>query len=90
MHSEALGTMLAALGISDVAAADIAIAKGLARQLDDAPYAEPEIWREYRFAVRNLREVLGGDNASDTEITDLIDRLGGTAPRDTSDTKPGD
>ena len=78
MHSKALDRMLAAWGESDVAAADIALARGLAAQLDADASAGADVWREYRFALKHLREVLGGDNIVDQNIAELLARLGGT------------
>ena len=85
MHVDALTRMLAAWGDSDVAAADVALAQGLAAQLDADESPGADVWREYRFALKNLREVLGGDSIVDQNIAELLTRLGGTDILDTAD-----
>ena len=85
MHVDALARMLVAWGNSDVAAADVALAQGLAAQLDADESAGADVWREYRFALKNLREVLGGDSIVDQDIAQLLARLGGTDVHDTAD-----
>jgi hypothetical protein len=84
-HREAVVSTLAALGNSDVAAANIRLVFGLADVLDENPFSEPEIWREYRMALKALREALGGDSDVDEELAGLLARLGGTDVLDKKD-----
>jgi hypothetical protein len=59
----------------------VALARGLAARIDADPSVGAEVWREYRFALKALREVTG-DSDVDESIADLIARLGGTDVRD--------
>ncbi len=82
-HREALVAQLAALGGSDTAAAEIQLAFGLADVLDEMP--DVDLYREYRMALKALREALGGDSLVDKELEKLIGRLGGTDVLDSTD-----
>ncbi len=82
-HREALVAQLAALGVSDTAAAEIQLAFGLADVLDEMP--DVDLYREYRMALKALREALGGDSLVDKELEKLIGRLGGTDVLDSTD-----
>ena len=82
-HREALVAQLAALGASDTAAAEIQLAFGLADVLDEMP--DVDLYREYRMALKALREALGGDSLVDKELEKLIARLGGTDVLDSTD-----
>lgn len=67
-HLKALDRQLEVMGVTDLAAGEIALARGLASLLDSAPEVD-WVWREYRFALRGLREVLdgGGDLTENLE-----------------------
>ena len=80
-HREALAAMVAAVGNDESAAANIQLAFGLADVLDENPFAEPEIWREYRMALKAVREATGDSNI-DENIADLLARLGDADVRD--------
>lgn len=80
-HVEALDRELRALGESDIAAAEVAAARGLARVLDEDPSLE-WAWREYRFALKALKGVLSGGDVD--EASALFDRLGGTDIRNSA------
>lgn len=73
-HVEALDLVLASVGEPDGVAAEVQAARGLAAVVDSDPGLE-WAWREYRFALKSLREVSGGDVDAASE---LFDRLGGT------------
>jgi hypothetical protein len=77
-HLEALDLVLAAVGEPVEVAAEVHAARGLAAVLDADPSLE-WAWREYRFALKTLREVSGGDVDAASE---LFVRLGGTHLRD--------
>lgn len=83
-QSEALERQLSTLGETDIAAAEIQAARGLAELLDSGQVGS-EFWREYRFALKAVREALGDDSV-DEGIADLLARLGGPDVRDTADT----
>lgn len=79
-HLKALDAQLAVLGETDVAAAEISSARGLAALLDNTPDLE-WAWREYRFALKALREVLDVGGV-DESVQKLLGRLGRTDVRD--------
>ncbi len=78
---ESVEIMLKALGDSNVAAGEVALLKRLAYLLDENPFSEPEIYREYRYALKAVKEALGGGPV-DEELDDLLARLGRTDVRD--------
>ena len=82
-HREALTVQLAALDVSDMIAAEVQLAFGLADVLDEMP--DVDLYREYRMALKALRGVLGGDSIVDQNIAELLARLGGTDILDTAD-----
>ena len=82
-HRDALKVQLAALGVSDTTAAEVQLAFGLADVLDEMP--DVDLYREYRMALKALREAVGGDSLVDAELRDLVERLGGTDVLDTAD-----
>lgn len=79
--SDSVERFLAALGESDLAAADVELLRRLAYLLDENPFSEPEIYREYRFAIKAVREALGDDGV-DEGIVELLERLGDSDVRD--------
>ena len=81
-HRDALEVQLAALGVSDTTAAEVQLAFGLADVLDEMP--DVDLYREYRMALKALREAVGGDSLVDAELRDLVERLGGTDLLDTA------
>lgn len=82
-QSEALERQLTAWGETDIAAAEIEAARGLADLLDSG-HVGSEFWREYRFALKAVREALGDDNI-DEGISDLLARLGNPDLRNAAD-----
>ncbi len=82
-HRNALKLQLAAFEVTDMAAAEVQLAFGLADLLDEMP--DVDVYREYRFALKHLREVLGGDITIDQNISGLLERLGRADARDTAD-----
>jgi len=80
MLVEAVGKALDALGDSDVWVAESTAVRMLAAALDENP-ADTDLWREFRLALKALREAAGGDSVDDATV-ELIDRLGGTVIRD--------
>ena len=83
-HGEAVALTLQALGDQPKATAVVRLVLGLAAVLDENPFSEPEIWREYRMALKALMEVAGGDEIDDN-VKDLLERLGGTDVRNAPD-----
>lgn len=83
MQLEALERQLQAMGETDAVAADIGLARGLAAQID-AEGGSAELWREYRSALKQLREALGDDGIDDS-VSDLLQRLGRPGLRDRED-----
>lgn len=82
MLSEAVEQTIAVLGVPGVQA-EVAAVRMLAGALDEAP-ADTDLWREFRFALKALREVTGGSDV-DESIGELLDRLGGTGLRNSQD-----
>jgi len=76
--SESVETMITAAGETDWAAGEVELLRRLAMLLDENPFSEPEIYREYRFALKAVKEALGGDSDVDEELSDLLARLGRT------------
>ena len=83
-NREALTETLARLGQLDGVEAEVQAAFSIADELD-AGNVTPEMCREYRFAVKRIREVLGGDGDVDEGIRELIAGLGGTDLQHTAD-----
>jgi hypothetical protein len=63
--------------------AEVELARGLAASVDESPSAE--LWREYRMALKQLREAMSNDDAPSDSVTSLLDRLGGASVRDVAD-----
>jgi hypothetical protein len=85
MLKEAVDETIAALDASGVAA-EVAAVRMLAAALDEAP-GDTDLWREFRFALKALREVTGGSDFDDS-VNDLLARLGGTGLRDRENSRP--
>lgn len=77
---DALNRQIDVLTETDSAAAEIELARGLAELLDSGQVGA-EFWREYRFALKAVREALG-DDGIDEGISDLLARLGDPDVRD--------
>ncbi len=84
MLKEAVDETIASLDSPGVAA-EVAAVRMLAAALDEAP-GDTDWWREFRFALKALREVTGGSDV-DESIHDLLARLGGTGVRDGENTR---
>lgn len=83
MQLAAVSEMLAGL-VVDGFEAEVALVRGLAALADERPN-DTDVWREYRMALKMLREVLSRDSAPPDELVALFERLGGAALRDTAD-----
>jgi hypothetical protein len=84
MLKEAVDETIATLDASGVAA-EVAAVRMLAAALDDSP-GDTDLWREFRFALKALREVTGGSDF-DQSVSELLERLGGTGVRDGEDAR---
>lgn len=80
----AVDRMLESVGSSDDFAAEVELARGLAGQVDLNP-DDANLWREYRMALKALREAMSGDDSVDAPVVDLLARLGRTHLRDAAE-----
>lgn len=87
MLSEAVEKSVAALGDIGAVAAEVAAVRLLAAAVEGAP-DDTDLWREFRMALKALREVTG-DSDVDESIQDLIGRLGRTDVRNAQDAREG-
>ena len=82
MLYEAVDTALELLGPLELVAPEAASVRMLAQELDLSP-GDTDLWREFRFALKALREAAGSD--VDSAIADLLGRLGGADVRNSAD-----
>ena len=75
MLSEAVEKTLVALGDLDLYAAEVAAVRILAETVEARPQ-DKDLWREFRLALKALREATKGESAIDESIKDLLARLG--------------
>ena len=75
MLSEAVEITLAAIGDQDLYAAEVAAVRILAVTVEERPN-DKDLWREFRLALKALREATKGDSGIDESIKDLLARLG--------------
>ena len=80
MLVEAVESTVAGLGGAGNVDAEVAAVRLLARAVEEEP-SDTDLWREFRMALKALREVTGGSDV-DESIADLLARLGGTDVRD--------
>lgn len=78
----AVDEWLEVVGESPVWAPEAESVRMLAAELDADGGAE--LWREFRFAVKALREVVGGGGV-DEDVRDLLERMGDSGVRDSED-----
>lgn len=81
--SGAVDRALDALGDSDMWVAEAVMVRMLAAALDEKPW-DTDLWREFRLALKSLREAAGGSDIDD-KAAELLERLGGTAVRNAKD-----
>lgn len=74
-NREALTQALARMGELAGFEAEIQAAFSIADEID-AGNGTPEMFREYRFAVKTIREALRDDSGVDEDIKALLARLG--------------
>lgn len=88
---EALEVQLKAYRASDLWAAEVEMCRGIAKALDLAEF-DAYMWREYRQALKALREVLRDDSGGqDVEDLDAQwDAIGRSDIRDSEESGPGD
>lgn len=75
MLSEAVEKTLAGLGDVDLYSAEVEAVRMLAATVDERP-TDKDLWREFRLALRALREVTKGESGIDEELKALLARLG--------------
>jgi hypothetical protein len=89
-NADALEVQVRAVGVSDVWAAEVELCRGLARAVDSNP-DDPNLWREYRQALKALREVLRSHDSEPSEDLDAeFASVGGSGVRDVEESGPAD
>ena len=90
MLVEAVERTLALVGGLESASAEVEAVRMLAAELDLAP-GDTDLWREYRLALKALREVLGSNDAESSEDLDSeFAALGRSGVRDVEESGPAD
>jgi hypothetical protein len=83
-NRDALKQSLARMGELAGFEAEIQAAFAIADEID-AGNGTPEMFREYRFSVRTIREAVGDDDPAGSDVAKLLARLGGTDVLDSKD-----
>lgn len=90
LQSDALEVQVKAVGFSDGWAAEVQLCRGLALAVDGEP-DDANLWREYRQALKALREVLRSHDSDTPEDLDAeLEAVGRPGVRNVEESRPTD